>query len=995
LSDLLLAFLGPAQISQPQTGQISFANRKALALLAYLAVEAADAHSRETLLGLLWPELPTAAAQNNLRVTWSQLRQMLKQPKDEAPPFLIATRLDLQFNQHSDYELDVNRFHTLLEACRTHAHPGQSVCTICIGHLTEAVALVRGPFLAGLYLEECPAFDEWLLIQRERLHLQITTALEELADLHERAADGASVIQNVQRLLELDPLREDAYRWLMRLLAGGGQRSAAMAQYETCKHLLQEQLGVTPAPETILLAEQIRALATTQTETHAHNLPPELTRFIGRSAERAQLQVLLTQAAPNILTLVGPGGVGKTRLALQVAHHLVNRFPHGVWLVDLAVVNNALLVPDAIAGALKVLPEASRPLKTTLVDYLRDKSILLVLDNCEHLLETCAQLVKTFVTAAPGLVVLATSRTPLHLPAERVMRLDPLASPQLEQIETLTASAALQHDAIQLFASRAAQALLNFSITDANAAPIAKICLHLDGIPLAIELAAARAGFMPVQDIAQRLDQRFRWLNAHTVEKLPRQQTLRALIDWSYELLSEPERILFKRLSIFPSSWTLEAAEAICNEQDGCGDTLGHLVDQSLVVFGYDPQQERYRMHESIRQFAREQLRSSGEEMVVLEKHARYYAQMVRLAVENQAGLSLLERLRQLQADHDNLRSALAWSIEQKSSLALELVTHLGMELKFWELCGYFEEGRRWLKRVLEATSDSRSPLRVQALLAAAELSSAISDFEYGQACVAESRRIASRLGDRQGEVDARLASAELAAFQGDYTNLAASIQEAMTIAGEIHYKTGLARGERLLGKVAYNHSDHEQAIAHLVRSVSLWRELDRPYELAAALNTLGASLVDHYQYAFASDILQETVEIYRALGYQRGVALALQNLGDAATELKAYTQASELHCEGLLIRRKLGLRRGYAYSFESLAYLACLENQAARAVQLFAAASALRQLLGAPLEVSTQERYAASLAQIWNEIGPMRYEMEWSKGSTLSAERAIELALG
>ena len=995
MSKLVFSFLGPIHLSHPKLGEIIITKRKAMALLVYLVIEADHPHTRESLLGLLWPEHSTAAAQNSLRVTCSQLQKTLEKAQEDAQPTLISNRLDLQFNPLSKYELDVTLFRNLIEGCHSHAHPGRPEdCAECAVRLAQAVKLVRGPFLDGFFLPGCPAFDEWLFFQRERLHLQVTATLEQLAKYHEHVSNAAEAETYVRRLIELDPMREHAHLQLMRLLAGAGKRSAALAQYETCRRLLADELGVSPAPETTLLAEQIRMLAAAQNHASSHNLPPSLNRFIGRDAEKSRIADLLAIQGARVVTLAGPGGVGKTRLALQAGHHLVNHFPNGVWLVELAGIHNALAVPTAVAETLGILPDAGRPPENVLEDFLRDKSMMLILDNCEHLIEPCAQLVKAFTEASSGLVVLVTSRIPLHLEGEQVVRLDALSTPNLKPFETISAFGALQHDAIQLFDSRAGHALMSFSITDANATAVAQICQQLDGMPLAIELAAVRVGYLPVEDIARRLDQRFRWRSTHTAGKLSRQQTLWTMIDWSYDLLDEPGRVLFKRLSVFAGGWDLEAAEAICSEQEICIDTLGQLVDQSLVVFGYDPENKRYRMHETIRQFAREQLHASGEESVVLEKHAFYYEQVARKAVENTGKIPGYDILRQLQVEHDNLQATLAWALDHEHDLALRLATHLGADLKFWELGGFFEEGRYWLTQILEATSGTVSALRARALLAAAELSSAISDLEYGQTCLTESRHIFHQLGDRCGEVDARLASADLASFQGSTADLAPLLEETMSIAKEIGYTAGLAKGGWLLGVMAFINKQYEQSIQYLLRSTALWRELARPYELAVALNSLAASLIENHQYAVARGILQEAVEINRSLGYQRGVAHALQNLGENAIELKEYTRAKELFHESLSIRRNLGLRRGYAFSFEGLAHLAEQQNQLARAVQLFAAAHTLRLLIGAPVDANVQEQYEQILTALRGRLGDISYEIEWSKGAAMTLEQAIDFAL-
>jgi tetratricopeptide (TPR) repeat protein len=438
----------------------------------------------------------------------------------------------------------------------------------------------------------------------------------------------------------------------------------------------------------------------------------------------------------------------------------------------------------------------------------------------------------------------------------------------------------------------------------------------------------------------------------------------------------------------------LEAAEAVSSPDEPCADLLAELVDHSLVVFGADVEHRRYSMHEIIRQFAQDYLHGSDQELDALERHARYYAQLVFQAAENRTGQPFPQRLQTVVNDHDNLRQAFEWLLAHDREQALALVAQLGTKLNFWELGGFFQEGRRWLTRVLETTSGTISALRAKALLAAAKLSSAVSDLEYGQVCASESRHMFHQLGNRPGEVDARLASAELAYFQGSYADLAALVNETMAIAGEIGYTTGLAKGGWLLGKLVSTNQQYEQAIQHLVRSTAFWRELDQPYELAVALNTLADSLIKNHQYADAREILQEAVEINRSLGYQRGVAHALQNLGEVATELKDFTIARELFHESLSIRRSLGLRRGYAYSFEGLAHLAEQESQVARALQLFAAAQSLRLLIGAPLDADVQEQYTQTLVNLRARLGDVYYDTQWSKGAMMTTEQAIALAL-
>jgi len=645
LPGLNFSLLGQLQIEHRRLGTVTLTNRKVIGLLVYLLIESNHAHSREFLLGLLWPDLPTPAAQNNLRVTWAQLQKALGTSDSDEQSYLIGDRLALRFNPLSDHQLDVARFRTLFEACRLHLHPDPHHCAECAARLTEALDLVRGDFLQEFALANCAQFDEWPLIQREQIRWQVMMALEQLATFQERNGQLVEGERTIRRLLEYDPLRETAYRQLMRVLARTDQRSAALDAYETCRRVLATELGLAPAIETVMLAEQIRAQALFETQTTQVTLPPVLTRFLGRQQELARLVDMLSRRTVRLVTLAGPGGVGKTRLAMEVAHRMAGVFAHDVCLVELAGVTDEKSVDDAAAAALH-LPTTGRSSTGAIVDYLRDKTVLLVLDNCEHLAKACAHLVQTLCRAAAGLTVLATSRIPLHLTEEHVVRLEPFAIPTIQGTERLTVVESLGFDSVQLFTDRAAQALLHFKLTDANVLAVARICQQLDGIPLAIEIAAAQVRALPIEVIAERLGQRFAWLNRQVAGTLPRQRTLHTLIDWSYGLLSRPARSLLRRLAVFAGGWTLEAAEAVSAPGEPCAELLAELVDHSLVVFGADAEHWRYGMHETIRQFAQEQLRGSEQEAEARERHARYYAQLVARAAENRAGQPFPERLR-------------------------------------------------------------------------------------------------------------------------------------------------------------------------------------------------------------------------------------------------------------------------------------------------------------------------------------------------------------
>jgi predicted ATPase len=628
------------------------------------------------------------------------------------------------------------------------------------------------------------------------------------------------------------------------------------------------------------------------------------------------------------------------------------------------------------------------------VDYLRDKTMLLVLDNCEHLVKACARLVESLCHEASGLTVLTTSRILLHLEVEHVVRLEPFATPVFSGAKQLTVADSLSFDSIQLFTNRAAQSLLNFKLTDANVSTVARICQQLDGIPLAIEIVAAQARALPIEVIAERLDQRFDWLNKRVGEATSRQHTLHTLIDWSYGLLNVQERSVLRRLSVFVGGWTLEAAEAMVAPDEPCAEVLTKLVDHSLVVFGADVGRRRYAMHETIRQFAQEHLRGSDQEAEALERHARYYAQIVSQAAENKSKQSLPERLRTLQDDQDNVGRAFEWLLVHDHEQALGLVAQLGTTLNFWELGGFFQEGRRWLQRALEQTEEAVSLLRGQALLAAADLSSAISDFEYGLRCVQQAQQLFQQLGDQRREIDARLLYCDLARLAGKLTHLQTQAEEALWMAEQISYTVGMAQAKLVLGSISYFAGENQAAMQYLLPSVALWRELHRPFDLATALNRLAGVLLAIREYAAAQQAYQECRDIYQSLGYQRGVALSIHNLGETAHKMGEYANARELLCESLRIRHHLGLPRGYPYSFELLAQVNESEERYERAVQLLAAAETLRARIGAPVEQINHKENENALTRLRAQLGDVVFELAWTKGATMTTEQAIALAL-
>src|SRR6266849_357037 len=527
------------------------------ALLAYLLLHRDAPQPRHHLAFVLWPDTTEAQARTNLR----QLLYDLKQALPAADLFVHTDAKTLQWRPDASFRLDVAEFEEALTGADVAEQEQQRDMHASRKALEQAIALYHGDLLPSCY-------DDWILPERERLRQAFTAALERLMVLLESQGDPRAAIAYAQRLVRHDSLREETYRALMRLHAECGDRAAVVRVYQTCTSVLERELGVGPSTATreayaYLLKVDIQARPLLPPMPSTTNLPVQLTSFVGRQAEMAEVRGLLQTS--RLLTLSGPGGTGKSRLALEVATTLLDEYLHGVWLVELAPLADPALVTQTIAATLGVREQPRRPIQDALLDYLRTKTMLLILDNCEHLIETCAQLADTMLRAAPGMKIVVSSRESLGIAGETAYRVPSLPLPD---VQAPSLDALSHNDCVRLFVDRALAAYPRFRLKEKNALAIADICRRLDGIPLALELAAARVAVFSPEEIASRLDDRFRLLTGGSRTALERHQTLRALIDWSYDLLSDEERRLFRHLAVFAGGWTFEAAEAICSELD-------------------------------------------------------------------------------------------------------------------------------------------------------------------------------------------------------------------------------------------------------------------------------------------------------------------------------------------------------------------------------------------------------------------------------------------
>jgi len=707
-------------------------------------------------------------------------------------------------------------------------------------------------------------------------------------------------------------------------------------------------------------------------QAFANNLPIQLTSFVGREREMAEVKRLLSTA--RLLTLTGPGGCGKTRLSLQVAADLLESYPEGVWLVEMAPLGDPDLVPQAVASALGVQEEGLRPIMHTLVDFIKPRTLLLLLDNCEHVLSSAARLAETLLRSCPGLRVLATSREGLGIAGEMAYPVPSLSlpPPEAQERDLFPVEKLTQYEATRLFIERAAFSQPGFQLTAQNAPAIAQICHRLDGIPLAIELAAARVKVLPVEHIARRLDDRFRLLTGGSRTALPRQQTLRALIDWSYNLLSSREQMLLGRLSAFMGGWTLEAAEAICQgegiEEWEVLDLLSRLVDKSLV--GFEEQQEttRYRLLETVRQYSRERLQETGEDAPVRQRHRDYYLGLVKEAEPYLTGARQSEWLDRLETEHDNLRAALAWCLSDTEGVGsgLELAGALS---RFWEIRGYWSEGRRWLEAALaQAEGLRRSAAHGKALLGAGRLAYAQGEDTGARSLHEESLRIYRELGDKRGIAASLQNLGNVAEARWNPGEAHLRYAQSLEISREIGDRWGIAASLYGLGNVAYDRGEYELAHSLYEESLAIREEIGDKGGIAWALMSLGNVAWRQGEYRKARSLYEESLTIYRELGDKGGIAWALNNLGHVAHIEGEDAAARSLHEESLAIRQEIGDQGGAAASLWHLGNLALVQGKYEMARSLHEESLAIRQEIGDRAGAAASLWHLGNLALVQGE---------------------------
>lgn len=682
----------------------------------------------------------------------------------------------------------------------------------------------------------------------------------------------------------------------------------------------------------------------------ANNLPTQLSSFIGREKEVSEVKRQLSEA--RLVTLTGSGGCGKTRLAIEAASGLQADYANGVWLIELAPLADPALVPGAVAATLGLREEAGGSIQTALTDFLRARTALLILDNCEHLIEACAQLSEALLRACPRLRILASSREALGITGEVAHRVPSLTAPDLAHLPAL--ADLIRMESVRLFVERAATVKAGLALTEQNARVVAQICKRLDGIPLAIELAASRMNMLSVEQIAQRLDDRFRFLTGGSRTALPRQQTLRAMIDWSYSLLSESERKLFCRLAVFVGGWTLEAAEAVGAgeglEPHEIFDLLTRLVDKSLVIAEEREGEVRYGRLETIRQYAREKLLDSGEGEQVRQRHLAYFLRFAENGDRALRGAQSLKWTRLMDLEHNNLRAALefAFSASQEGEAGLQLANALA---EFWGKRSYFSEQLFWLEKALDQSRTwLGTPIRAKLLYHYGVIMTAIrGKWEDVRPLLMESLEIFQVLGEpyRDDYAYVLVWLGYHLCYRDEHETGHRYLQEAIHIFQETGDKWGHGWALNLYSEIKFDEEDVEAAYAMAREGISLYRESGDRFGVAICLSDLGDYKVRRGSYGEGQKYLEEALGIYRDFANKGFACQALKRLGDTARGLNDYEKAEPLYRESLSMRQEAGMGSGWFIQANlDLGYTVLHQGEVGQAITLFTEALELSRKL-------------------------------------------------
>jgi predicted ATPase/DNA-binding SARP family transcriptional activator/Flp pilus assembly protein TadD len=1020
-----IELLGELRLLRGEEIKTRFVTTKAGVLLAYLALRHPRAQSREHLIDLLWPEMEIDAGRNNLSTLLSLLRRDLEPPGTPAGTVLQANRQSVQLNPDS-VTTDLHDFDRLWE---TAAKTDQVRERLVL--LQQAITLYRGELLTGFY-------EEWVFPVRTHYHDRALRGLHHLCRLQANTGALESALESAERVLQWDACSEIACRQKMLLLARLGRPAAALDAYAQLTKAMESQLGVTPEARTRALAEKIRhdphALVDTSdtdepepdgvseadgegnsravsvgntrssetspsspsavlVQEHATTaspvLPIHITRFIGRKRECEQLTTMLCDPAVRLVTLIGPGGVGKTRLGVEAARLAASHFGGRVWFVPLADIASPALIVSTLLRVLGSSPSTPNPIEA-IVTTLTSAPALLLLDNMEHLLpvkglsppsaeeasEGGQAMVRLLLERVPTLTCLVTSRRTLLLEGEQVVTLSSLGLPAAEsqgvmeavalpsKRETLDLESLRECDSVALYLDRAHLVKADFALTAHNAGAVADLCRKLDGLPLAIEMVAAWVKTLPPARVLERLEHQLDLLVSRRRDLTPRHQSLRATCEWSFALLTSELQGVFARLSVFRGGWTLAAGEAVCGED--ALFALDHLQEASLIqaLETEEEDEERSRLLEPLREFAREQLQARGEEQEALRSHAEYYLGFAQQATSYLEGPQQKVWLDRLEADHDNIRAALQWAEIEDPVLHLRLSTVLR---HFWIKRGYCVEGQQYLERALILAVGSNAE-RASGCYSAGLL--ALENGEYLRAYEWHEKALTLYREQRDAEnaADVVQAMGMVRFYQEDFQAAVTLFRQAAATYRALGLPKQDAHLSNNIGMTFVRMGDYEQARRCFEQFYEVCCEAGNPQSIAGAMNNLAHVTWRTGDSAEARRLLERSLAIARELGMQRDMYRVLHELGIVACLDGNMREARSFFREGLDISLKIAYKRGLVKCLSGLAVIAAIEQDHRQAASLLGALqehTSLEEILVDPLPEATPHRllHAASEA--------------------------------
>lgn len=980
---LAIRLFGPLEARYDGEPLGPFEYNKVRALLAFLAMEGPRPHSRASLSALLWPEQGDSAARQNLSQALTTLRKVLRD-RNFPTPLLLTTTDSVGLNPSVSIDVDALAFNALIDAAEAHRHRAWHLCSVCAEQNRRAATLYRDDFLAQLYVSDSATFEEWALLRRERLRQRMLSTLERLLQYAEWRGAFDEALLYARRQVEMEPLRDGVHRTLMRLLALDGQQAAALAQYDFLRRMLDTELGEMPEQATIDLAEQIKGGqqldALRQLHAPASTIPEPPTPIVGRDHEREQIVRALVVREVRALTVLGPPGVGKTRLALDVAHTLRFHFEHGVHVVELAPIDT----PDAVLTVLvqTLQLEGKGTVLDTLSAYLKERHVLLVFDNFEHVLDAAAD-IATLLKLCPALGVVATSRTPLNIRAEQQFMLEPLPLPPLDADD----STALATDSVRLLMERVRVARPDWTLAPEAIGTVVAICRRTEGLPLALELLAPRLRTLAPADVLQQLERRLAMSGTAARDVPLRHRTLRSAIQWSYDRLDDEQRRAFAHLGVFAGSCTADALAATSGVASSA-DALLALNGASIVV-QHTTHQTRWTFLETIREFALEILEEYGEVATARQRHAAFFARFANEATSHLIGPDQPQWSAAVAADMDNIRAALRWSLD--SGATTTAITIGGGIWRWWWQRGLLREGLDWLERALHQPHE---PFEgdCQAMRAAGNMAIGINDFEQAKRWFHRAREMAQHFEEvadyAAATTNLGLAHREVGELDEAARYLAESIELARTFdPAPRWYKFPV----QILARVRERQGRFDEAVQLFDEGLRLNRAVGDAEGTADALTGAALYAGERGDFDRARAYCQEAHDLYGSLNHQFGLAWVDVAFGHLARQQGDYGEAVRRFGATLATWRDREDPASAAEVIEFIADVCCRQSRFAEATTLMSAAEGMRGAVGAVLSSYEQAVLEQRCQRCRDALGAA-YESSWERGRDLTIEQVMDL---